>query len=115
MAKFTGKMLIALQMIFLVREFFSCANFSFWDMFDFVYGWFCIWSILYIVYFDVCDLMYAKDLRDFYEPDSDADQWGYIGSAIHPKAGGVQGCRLQFKRLSSNAAADFSDPGPGRC
>ena len=37
-----------------------CATFSLWDMVD----------------FDVCDFMYAKDFRDFCEPDSDANQWG---------------------------------------
>ena len=45
---------------FLVIEFFFCVTFSFWDMVD----------------FDVCVLMYAKDLRDFCEPGSDANQWG---------------------------------------
>ena len=34
-----------------------------------------IWSVLCTYgHFDVCDLMYAKDLRDFCEPDSDANQ-----------------------------------------
>ena len=52
-AKFTGKINIALTMIFLFQDFFFCATFSFWDMVDFVYGWF------------VCDLMHVKDWRDF--------------------------------------------------
>ena len=43
----------------LVPEFF-CATFNFWDIVD----------------FDVYDLLYVKDLRDFCEPDSDANQWG---------------------------------------
>ena len=43
---------------FLVPEFF-CATFSFWDT----------------VNFDVCDMLYVKDLRDFCEPDSDINQW----------------------------------------
>ena len=49
---------------FVVHFFF--VTFSFWDMVD-----------LYMIDFDVWDLMYAKDLRDFCEPDSDASQWGY--------------------------------------
>ena len=30
-----------------------------------------IWSISCMVNFDICELMYAKDLGDFCEPDSD--------------------------------------------
>ena len=34
-----------------------------------------IWSVSCTYgHFDVCDLMYAKDLRDFCEPDSGANQ-----------------------------------------
>ena len=45
---------------FLVHELFFFTTFSLWDMVD----------------FDVCDFIYTKDLRGFFEPDSDANQWG---------------------------------------
>ena len=44
-------------------EFFSC-DFQFFE----------IWSVVSMGDFDVCDLMYAKDLRDFCEPDAYANQ-----------------------------------------
>ena len=37
---------------------------------------FGLWSFLYMVDFGIFDLMFTKDLRDFCEPDSDANQWG---------------------------------------
>ena len=33
-----------------------------------------IWAIMYTVDFDVYELMYAKDVRDFCDSDSDANQ-----------------------------------------
>ena len=60
MAKFTGKMR------FFKKLFFSSLV---------VFGGllvFEIWLLLYQVDFDACDLMNAKDFRDFFEHDSDA-------------------------------------------
>ena len=58
-----------------------------------------IWTLLnFFFYFDARDLLHAKDWRDFWEPDSDTNQFR-LGSSIKkhtapwgaPRSGGVGG------------------------